>query len=81
MEIQDYKDLLDLKDAELDSLRLELEESKGPFSLEMARTLEQELGLELEKEVSRSYQLEQDKKKLETTVSGLRVGRYAAGTV
>ena len=81
MEIQDYKDLLDLKDAELDSLRLELEESKGPFSLEMAHTLEQELGLELEKEVSRSFQLEQDKKKLETTISSLRVGRYAAGIV
>jgi len=73
MEAQDYRDLLDLKEAELDSLRLELEESKGHLHLEMARTLEQELGLELEKEVSRSLQLEQEKKQLETTVNGLRV--------
>lgn len=39
----------------------------------MAKTLEQELGFELEKEVNRCFQLEQEKKQLETTVNSLRV--------
>ena len=68
-----FQDLLDLKDAELDSLRLELEETKGRGYLEYAKSIETELSLELEKQATLCSQLELSKKQLETTNNSLRV--------